>query len=281
MCRRRRHEGGEALVAERVAAETEILQRGQPPQGRREGHQPRVADGGVVQREGLEPRQGASAQGGGQCRGACVAHMHIRTEEGHGRQRARAQPLRQPLQVRQSSSSSCWRRACLNCIIRGKTGYTHSLSPSRPPNNTLNTQSRAQQTHSRSRSLRAHPRSADPPSVMPRAARLGRRSRACSTLTPTKLVHRLLQRRRGTEWNPRVDAADGERAVGVRAVVHAERPHVVAPLRLDELAEDVLVPAGGEPVQGKAQTCESQTCLGSAGPGFEPSVAYPTTPSTC
>eukprot|EP00964_Phaeocystis_antarctica_P003860 scaffold2069_cov49-Phaeocystis_antarctica.AAC.1 len=26
-------------------------------------------------------------------------------------------------------------------------GYTHSLSPSRPPNNTLNTQSRAQQTH--------------------------------------------------------------------------------------------------------------------------------------
>ena len=42
-------------------------------------------------------------------------------------------------------------------IIRGKTGCTHSLSPSRPPNNTLNTQSRAQQTHSRSRSLRAHP----------------------------------------------------------------------------------------------------------------------------
>ena len=41
---------------------------------------------------------------------------------------------------------------------------------------TLNTQSRAQQTHSRSRSLRAHPHSADPPSVMPRAARLGRRS---------------------------------------------------------------------------------------------------------
>ena len=39
-------------------------------------------------------------------------------------------------------------------IIRGKTGYTRSLSPSRPPNNTLNTQSRAQQTHSRSRSLR-------------------------------------------------------------------------------------------------------------------------------
>eukprot|EP00964_Phaeocystis_antarctica_P162631 scaffold137244_cov99-Phaeocystis_antarctica.AAC.2 len=32
---------------------------------------------------------------------------------------------------------------------------------SRPPNNTLNTQSRAQQTHSRSRSLQAHPHSAD------------------------------------------------------------------------------------------------------------------------
>ena len=34
--------------------------------------------------------------------------------------------------------------------------YTHSLSSSRPLNNTMNTQSRAQQTHSRSRSLRAH-----------------------------------------------------------------------------------------------------------------------------
>eukprot|EP00964_Phaeocystis_antarctica_P091462 scaffold58663_cov40-Phaeocystis_antarctica.AAC.1 len=55
------------------------------------------------------------------------------------------------------------------------SAVTHSLT-SRPPNNTLNTQSRAQQTHSRSRSLRAHPRRADPPSVMPRAARLGRRS---------------------------------------------------------------------------------------------------------
>eukprot|EP00964_Phaeocystis_antarctica_P007811 scaffold4199_cov64-Phaeocystis_antarctica.AAC.5 len=37
-CRRRRHEGGEALVAERVAIKNEHLQRGQPPQGRREGH---------------------------------------------------------------------------------------------------------------------------------------------------------------------------------------------------------------------------------------------------
>jgi hypothetical protein len=40
-------EGGEALLSERVAHETENLQRGQPPQGRREGHQPRVADSGV------------------------------------------------------------------------------------------------------------------------------------------------------------------------------------------------------------------------------------------
>eukprot|EP00964_Phaeocystis_antarctica_P157742 scaffold128061_cov72-Phaeocystis_antarctica.AAC.2 len=64
--RRRRHEGGEALVAERVALEKENLQRGQPPQGRREGHQPHVADGGVAQTEVLEPRQGASAQGGGE-----------------------------------------------------------------------------------------------------------------------------------------------------------------------------------------------------------------------
>eukprot|EP00964_Phaeocystis_antarctica_P022416 scaffold12437_cov58-Phaeocystis_antarctica.AAC.1 len=57
------------------------------------------------------------------------------------------------------------------------------------PNNTLNTQSRAQQTHSRSLSLRAHPHRADPPSVMPRAARLGRRSwidRSCSQLSDAK-----------------------------------------------------------------------------------------------
>ena len=52
-------------------------------------------------------------------------------------------------------------------IVRGKTGYTPSLSPSRPPNNTLNTQSRAQQTHSRSRSLRAHPHRAANPSSPP------------------------------------------------------------------------------------------------------------------
>eukprot|EP00964_Phaeocystis_antarctica_P053940 scaffold31692_cov68-Phaeocystis_antarctica.AAC.1 len=102
--RRRRQEGGEALVAERVTRETENLQRGQPPQGRREGHQSRVADGGVAQHEDPEPRQGASAQGGGERRGACVAHMHVAERKDtfelkgdHGRQRARAQPLRQPL----------------------------------------------------------------------------------------------------------------------------------------------------------------------------------------
>ena len=66
--RRRRHEGGEALVAERVAAETETLQRGPPPQGRREGHQPRVTDGGVAQRRLLSrgrapcPRAAARAE---------------------------------------------------------------------------------------------------------------------------------------------------------------------------------------------------------------------------
>eukprot|EP00964_Phaeocystis_antarctica_P035403 scaffold20202_cov52-Phaeocystis_antarctica.AAC.1 len=80
----------------------------------------------------------------------------------------RAQPtIRTPWPLRPDLSSQRWRPHAL---------YTHSLSPSRPPNNTLNTQSRAQQTHSRSRSLRAHPHSADPPSVMPSAARLGRRS---------------------------------------------------------------------------------------------------------
>eukprot|EP00964_Phaeocystis_antarctica_P108736 scaffold73267_cov67-Phaeocystis_antarctica.AAC.2 len=46
--RRRRHEGGEALVADWVAVEIEMHQRGQLPQGRREGHQPSVADGGAA-----------------------------------------------------------------------------------------------------------------------------------------------------------------------------------------------------------------------------------------
>ena len=48
-----------------VATEIEMLQHGPPPQGRCEGHQPRVADGGVEQMEVLEPRQGALSQGGG------------------------------------------------------------------------------------------------------------------------------------------------------------------------------------------------------------------------
>eukprot|EP00964_Phaeocystis_antarctica_P030457 scaffold17209_cov68-Phaeocystis_antarctica.AAC.1 len=79
--RRRRHEGSEALVAERVAIEIKTIQRGPPPQGRREGHQTRVADGGEVQMESLEPREGASAQGGGERRGACVAHVHTADSE--------------------------------------------------------------------------------------------------------------------------------------------------------------------------------------------------------
>eukprot|EP00964_Phaeocystis_antarctica_P051618 scaffold30124_cov68-Phaeocystis_antarctica.AAC.1 len=89
---------GEALVAERVAIENEHLQRGEPPQGRREGHQPCVAYGGDDQVEALEPRHGASAQGGGERQGACVAHMQVaKREHGHGRQRAHSQPRRQPL----------------------------------------------------------------------------------------------------------------------------------------------------------------------------------------
>eukprot|EP00964_Phaeocystis_antarctica_P035844 scaffold20494_cov69-Phaeocystis_antarctica.AAC.5 len=97
-CRQWRHEGGDALVAEWVASETELLQRGPPPQGRREGHQPRVTDGGVAQMEALEPRQGASAQGGSERLGPCVAQMHITDRQrGYGWQSARAQPLNQPL----------------------------------------------------------------------------------------------------------------------------------------------------------------------------------------
>ena len=64
ICRRRRHEGGEALVAEWVLCEVEMLQRRPPPQAWREGHQTRVADGGAGQPEYLKPRQGASIQGG-------------------------------------------------------------------------------------------------------------------------------------------------------------------------------------------------------------------------
>ena len=66
----------EALVTERIFPKIDVLQRGQPPQGRRERHQTRVADGGLVQHEALEMRQGASAQGGGERRGAGVAQMY-------------------------------------------------------------------------------------------------------------------------------------------------------------------------------------------------------------
>ena len=50
----------------------------------------------------------------------------------------------------------------LNYIIRGKTGYTHSLSPSRPPNNTLNTRQQRTQvqghiSHTRARADRRAP----------------------------------------------------------------------------------------------------------------------------
>eukprot|EP00964_Phaeocystis_antarctica_P057396 scaffold33961_cov61-Phaeocystis_antarctica.AAC.2 len=95
---RRRHKGGEALVTKQIAHEIELFQRGQPPQGRREGHQPRVADGGLAQSEVLEPRQGASAQSGGKRRGACVAHVQIvDSKRCHGRQRTCTQPRHQPL----------------------------------------------------------------------------------------------------------------------------------------------------------------------------------------
>eukprot|EP00964_Phaeocystis_antarctica_P007730 scaffold4170_cov63-Phaeocystis_antarctica.AAC.5 len=59
--KRRCHEGGEALVAEGILPEDERVKLGQPPQGRRKGHQPRVADAASAQKEEFEPRQGASA----------------------------------------------------------------------------------------------------------------------------------------------------------------------------------------------------------------------------
>eukprot|EP00964_Phaeocystis_antarctica_P098765 scaffold64733_cov62-Phaeocystis_antarctica.AAC.8 len=73
-------------------------QRGPPPQGRREGHQPRVAECVVLQRKHPETRHNASVQCGGERRGAGVAHMQTgKTQLGHGRQCARAQPVSQPL----------------------------------------------------------------------------------------------------------------------------------------------------------------------------------------
>ena len=54
----------------------------------------------------LSLRQGASAQGRGKRRSAGVAHMHTdELKRGHGRQRARAQPLRQPLHA---VWDACW-----------------------------------------------------------------------------------------------------------------------------------------------------------------------------
>eukprot|EP00964_Phaeocystis_antarctica_P085439 scaffold53962_cov56-Phaeocystis_antarctica.AAC.3 len=58
----------------------------------------------LIRGEVLEPRQEASAQGGGERRGACVARAHtVDMQVGHGRQRARAQPLRQPLHAARAS----------------------------------------------------------------------------------------------------------------------------------------------------------------------------------
>eukprot|EP00964_Phaeocystis_antarctica_P076001 scaffold46961_cov81-Phaeocystis_antarctica.AAC.4 len=94
--RGRRHEGGEALVAERVVHETQRFQRRQPPQGWRESHQARVADGVAAQNKDLEPRQGASAQGSGQCRGACPA--------------ARPRPAPPPAAARRLGRLLGWRR---------------------------------------------------------------------------------------------------------------------------------------------------------------------------
>ena len=57
---------GEALVAKQAASENESLQRGPPPQGRREGHQPLVADVGAVQVEPLD---------------ACLRGFHRRVDD--------------------------------------------------------------------------------------------------------------------------------------------------------------------------------------------------------
>ena len=85
-----------------------MLQRGPPPQSRREGHQACVADGGPAQYEVFEPRQGASVQGRGERRGAGVAHMHTtETKVGHGRQRARAKPRQQPLHAVVGAGCAC------------------------------------------------------------------------------------------------------------------------------------------------------------------------------
>ena len=98
--RRRRHEGGEALVAERVATEAEIPParaaaarpaRG-PPAPRRRWRR--------SQNEDLEPRQGASVQGGGERRGACVAHVHTDDVRDGSRPAARPRPAPPPAAAR-------------------------------------------------------------------------------------------------------------------------------------------------------------------------------------
>ena len=104
--RRRRQEGGEALVAERVTVEIEPPQRGQCQQGWREGHQPGIADdAGVGQLKVLEPRQSASAQGGGEGRGASRAspkrHPHADdVNRARSRPAARPRPASQPAAAR-------------------------------------------------------------------------------------------------------------------------------------------------------------------------------------
>eukprot|EP00964_Phaeocystis_antarctica_P132238 scaffold96284_cov50-Phaeocystis_antarctica.AAC.2 len=67
-----------------------------------------------------------------------------------------------------------------------------SLPPRRPPpNNTLNTQSRAQQTHSRSRSLRAHPHRADPPTL---CSRRGKKAKLGSVAERAHVLSTSVQR---------------------------------------------------------------------------------------
>ena len=57
-------------------------------------------------RMGKSASDSSTKSGGGERRGACVAHVHmIDFEIGHGRQRARGQPLRQPLHA---VGAGCW-----------------------------------------------------------------------------------------------------------------------------------------------------------------------------
>eukprot|EP00964_Phaeocystis_antarctica_P035632 scaffold20358_cov73-Phaeocystis_antarctica.AAC.3 len=68
------------------------------------------------------------------------------------------------------------RGRAINCRLQIAT-----FASFEPPDNTLNTQSRAQQTHSRSRSLRAHPHRADPPSGAARRSAATDRPSASAT----------------------------------------------------------------------------------------------------